>query len=195
MKPQAAPIIHKPVHDPLPPVIVKMGGGAEPHNDVPINIGPPEDLPLDSRIEWTVINRASKAPVTWTRARTTRNGRIYVLTVQDPTGKDRVLCSINNQAEALTTLNFYFASNQDTFEVSEVAENGSIHMEAASNRSFDARDPTPDDRWTSSNATFLSPLVKVELRQRKIGSEVDFLRYEYVIDSDFVSVNLDYRQS
>lgn len=193
---QAAPIIQKPVHDPLPPVIVKIGGGVEPPNGVLINIGSRIGSRIDPTvIHWTVIERTDKTAITWTKSQTTLNGRIHGLTVQDLTGSEPVLCRINPQLDVLTTMNLCFASDQDTFEVSEVlGEDGSIHMEADSTGSFEAEDPMPDGRWTRSGATFLSRLVKVEFRQRKIDSDVDFIRFEYLVNSA-VEVSVDYQAS
>ena len=186
---QAAPIIQKPVHDPLPPVVVKIGGGEEP---------PPRDgvpITIDSLIDWIIIGQSNKTPIPWTRSQTTSSGRIHGLIVQDHTGPNPVVFNINPRIDALTTLTLYFASPRDAFKVSEVPdEGGSIYLEAQSNDPFEAENPT-GGRWTKSDATFLSSLVKVEFRQRKIGSNSDVMRFEYVIDSKLVDVSLEYEAS
>ena len=179
---QAAPIIMNPENDPLPPVVIKIGGGSEPPNSVAIEI--------DSGLDWT----GNTVPM-WNQAWATFFGQIQGLTIKDPAGSsDPVVCTINPQIDALTTLTLYFASGQDTFEISEVPhKDGSIYVEAESSVSFRAMDPR-DDRWSNSETTFPSAVVKVEFTQRRSGSDVDFMRFEYLINSNIVDLSLDFHK-
>jgi len=184
---QAAPIIQKPDQDPLPPVVIKIGGGEEPPDGISITID-------SGSVNWT----DNTGPI-WNEARTVLSGRIHELTLRDgDDDPDPVLCRIHPLTDALTTLTVYFeASQDDIFEIAEVpGKDSSIFMRAKSPKvPFDAKDVKPDGQWATSQATFSSPPVKVEFRQRKIGSNEDLMTFEYLIDSDVTQLNLDYQKS
>jgi len=187
MKPQAqiAPGGVYPGHDPLPPVVIKIGGGSGPPNGVPVTI----DCGESETMCWT-----DDTGRTWNEAWSTYNCQIQGFSLQDGRDSDPVLFTLHPGADALSTLTLYFKeSDEDAFKVSEVQDkDGSIYLAAKSSRLFEVTKHEEEDRWTASVATFWSALVKVEFRQRKIGADDDFMRYEYVVNSDYVELHLDF---